>query len=155
MVRRPSAKTPHFALHCLVLPPDQAPRVRPVPCPTAFGITHSDVAALPNAPLLSLFPQNGLWMGAVVPKRWAKRAVTRNMIKRQVLQLKLPQALRNASMALVVRLRTGFDNKQFKSASSPAIKAQVRMELTQLFAALTLPMQTVPIVDTAVAGSVT
>lgn len=93
-------------------------------------------------------------MGAVVPKRWAKRAVTRNMIKRQVLQLKLPHALSNESMALVVRLRTGFDSKQFKSASSPAIKAQVRMELAQLFASLTLPVQTVPIADTAVAGLV-
>lgn len=91
-------------------------------------------------------------MGAVVPKRWAKRAVTRNMIKRQVLQLKLPQALCKASMALVVRLRTGFDAKQFKSASSPALKAQVRMELTLLFAALVLPMQAVSNADATGSG---
>ena len=55
-------------------------------------------------------------------------------------------------MAVVVRLRTGFDVKQFKSASSPALKAQVRMELTQLFASLALPMQAVSNANASAAG---
>ena len=138
MASRPSARTTHFALHCLALPPVRAP------VPASAEVSHS--------PARALFPVNGLWMGAVVPKRWAKRAVTRNMIKRQVLQLTLPKALCNASMALVVRLRTGFDVKQFKSASSPALKAQVRMELTQLFASLALPMQAVSNANASAAG---
>ena len=30
-----------------------------------------------------LFPAQQAWIGALIPKRWAKRAVTRNAIKRQ------------------------------------------------------------------------
>lgn len=73
-------------------------------------------------------------MGALLPKRWAKRAVTRNAIKRQiyavsaVLEPALPVA------AHVVRLRAGFDRKQFVSASSQRLKDAVRAELHQLFA---------------------
>ncbi|MCL6549302.1 MAG: ribonuclease P protein component, partial [Alicyclobacillus sp.] len=31
-----------------------------------------------------LFPGDGAWLGAVIPKRWARRAVTRNALKRQI-----------------------------------------------------------------------
>ena len=71
----------------------------------------------------------------MVPKRWARRAVTRNAIKRQIYTVgatfegHLPQA------AHVVRLRTAFDRKQFVSATSEALKQAVRAELEQLFAA--------------------
>ncbi len=69
-----------------------------------------------------------------MPKRWAKRAVTRNTIKRQIytLGLDFEHALRQA--AHVVRLRSGFDRTLFPSASSAALKATVRSELQQLFA---------------------
>ena len=69
----------------------------------------------------------------MVPKRWARRAVTRNAIKRQIYNVsslfeqRLPQA------AHVVRLRAGFDRKQFVSASSDALKMAVRSELMELF----------------------
>ena len=69
----------------------------------------------------------------MVPKRWARRAVTRNAIKRQIyavsaaLESPLPQA------AHVVRLRATFDRKQFLSASSGVLKQAVRAELLQLF----------------------
>jgi len=81
----------------------------------------------------TLFDPPALWLGAMVPKRWARRAVTRNAIKRQVYNVSssfeaaLPQA------AHVVRLRAGFDRKQFASASSDRLKAAVRAELHQLF----------------------
>lgn len=70
----------------------------------------------------------------MVPKRWARRAVTRNAIKRQiyavasVFEPQLPHA------AHVVRLRSGFDRKQFLSATSDVLKQAVRDELQQLFA---------------------
>jgi ribonuclease P protein component len=72
-------------------------------------------------------------IGAVIPKRWAKRAVTRNAIRRQIYQAwahwlkSLPAGMH------VVRLKTGFDAKQFHSASSKAFKTAVRTELNQLF----------------------
>lgn len=74
-----------------------------------------------------------VWLGAMVPKRWARRAVTRNTIKRQIyavgaaFEAQLPQA------AHVVRLRTAFDRKQFVSATSDQLKQAVRAELLQLF----------------------
>ena len=71
-------------------------------------------------------------IGAVVPKRWARKAVTRNLIKRQIYAFciedldRLPQADR------VIRLRKTFDTNQFSSASSENLKKAVRDELQQL-----------------------
>jgi ribonuclease P protein component len=82
----------------------------------------------------ALFAVREPWIGALVPKRWAKRAVTRNAIKRQIytvsqtIEPPLPVA------AHVVRLRSGFDRQQFVSATSDALKRAVRGELQELFA---------------------
>jgi ribonuclease P protein component len=98
------ARTVHFALHC-----------------EARNCAHLGLA------------YNQLWMGAMVPKRWAKRAVTRNLIKRQIYTManafeqSLPQG------AHVVRLRSGFDRQQFISASSQQLKKAVHAEIEQLF----------------------
>lgn len=73
------------------------------------------------------------WMGAVVPKRWAKRAVTRNGIKRQIYNVSAAFASRLPAAAHVVRLRGEFARAQFPSAWSEALKASVRGELQQLF----------------------
>jgi len=69
----------------------------------------------------------------MVPKRWAKRAVTRNAIKRQIYSVAAEFEPRLAVAAHVVRLRATFDRKQFISASSELLKAAVRRELNQLF----------------------
>ena len=76
-------------------------------------------------------------MGAMVPKRWAKRAVTRNAIKRQTYSVSTDFEPLLAMAAYVVRLRVGFDRKQFISATSDELKASVRLELQQLFAKAT------------------
>jgi ribonuclease P protein component len=83
-----------------------------------------------------LFAVNDVWIGAMVPKRWAKRAVTRNAIKRQIyaacseIKQHIPMA------AHVVRLRSGFDRAEFASASSEKLKTAVRLELNQLFSGI-------------------
>ena len=69
----------------------------------------------------------------MVPKRWAKRAVTRNAIKRQIYTLSQAFEPRWPVAGHVVRLRSGFDRKQFVSATSDALKLAVRQELQQLF----------------------
>lgn len=69
----------------------------------------------------------------MVPKRWARRAVTRNTIKRQIYSVSQHFADRLPLAAHVVRLRTGFDRKQFISATSDPLKLAVRLELEQLF----------------------
>ncbi len=70
----------------------------------------------------------------MVPKRWAKRAVTRNAVKRQVYAVSLEFESSLACAAHVVRLRSGFDRKLFISATSDRLKTTVRQELQQLFA---------------------
>ncbi|RYF78058.1 MAG: ribonuclease P protein component [Comamonadaceae bacterium] len=105
------ARTAHFALHRC-----------PLDAPAGAGLA---------APL---WPVAAPWVGVMVPKRWARRAVTRNAMRRQIYAVsgELAHALPQA--AHVVRLRVAFDRKQFPSATSVALKQAVRAELLQLFA---------------------
>jgi ribonuclease P protein component len=73
-----------------------------------------------------------VWIGAMVPKRWARRAVTRNAIKRQIYTVSALAEGSFSPAAHVVRLRAGFDRTQFVSATSDKLKAAVRAELQQL-----------------------
>jgi ribonuclease P protein component len=75
----------------------------------------------------------------MVPKRWAKRAVTRNAIKRQIYSVSADFESNLPAAAHVIRLRVGFDRKQFISASSELLMAAVRQELQQLLARAALP----------------
>ena len=85
-----------------------------------------------------LFGVSGSWLGAMVPKRWAKRAVTRNMIKRKIYSLadsaSTNAAVDSADAAYVVRLRSAFDPRLFKSATSQPLRLAVSQELSSLFA---------------------
>ena len=69
----------------------------------------------------------------MVPKRWAKRAVTRNTIKRQIYAVSRDFEPVLQQAAHVVRLRAGFDKARYVSATSDALKSAVREELQQLF----------------------
>jgi ribonuclease P protein component len=73
-------------------------------------------------------------IGVVVPKRWAKRAVTRNTIKRQIYTLMDDIEGRLPPADHVVRLRSAFDKEKFISATSPLLKQAIRSELHQLLA---------------------
>jgi ribonuclease P protein component len=80
----------------------------------------------------SSIPCTELWLGAMIPKRWAKRAVTRNAIKRQIYSVARDFESQLPSGAWIVRLRSGFDKSQFHSASSTVLKDVVRSELVAL-----------------------
>jgi len=90
-------------------------------------------SSLSVKPQSALFKGNGVWLGAIVPKRWAKRAVTRNLIKRQIYNVASRYEALFPVAAHVVRLRAGFDRQQFMSAASDQLKKAVRMEIDQLF----------------------
>ena len=114
------ARTSHFALHRVLLP-------------LALIGENKNTSELPDSKTSPLFSVSAIWMGAMVPKRWAKRAVTRNAIKRQIYNISSEFELKMTVAAYVVRLRFGFDKTQFPSATSDALKAAVYQELQQLF----------------------
>ena len=76
----------------------------------------------------------------MVPKRWAKRAVTRNTVKRQIYSLGAEFAPLLKEKAHLIRLRRDFDRKILVSATSDALKAAVRQELLDLFAQIVGPL---------------
>lgn len=127
------SRTAHFALHRLGLDPSTAAAgAAATPTPTGPGSlpTEQGPQALFGLPADQA---PGPWMGAMVPKRWARRAVTRNAIKRQIYVVSTTFEAQLPVAAHVVRLRAGFDRKQFLSATSDRLKQAVREELLQLF----------------------
>ena len=116
------SRTAHFALHRLTLT-----RLSDSPLAPAEQIGP---APSQEQALFGLFD---VWLGAMVPKRWARRAVTRNAIKRQIYNVSERFGDRLPVAAHVVRLRTTFDRKAFISATSEPLKLAVREELVQLF----------------------
>jgi ribonuclease P protein component len=115
------SRTTHFALHRLGLEATQA---------ASTGPRSEGPAALFHVRPDAREP----WIGALIPKRWAKRAVTRNAIKRQIYTVSQDFETQLPAAAHVVRLRAGFDRTQFISATSDALKRAVRGELQALFA---------------------
>jgi ribonuclease P protein component len=113
------AKTQHFALHRNQLDARAAP-----------GRTGQ-----PADPSALLFRPQDMWIGAMVPKRWAKRAVTRNAIKRQIYTVSAEFSGSYPQAAFVVRLRSGFARTEFASAVSDQLKQAVRAEIQALMQA--------------------
>ena len=112
-------RTAHFALHsCELANMTEAPHAASLVCKQPFGDQKSVLHSM---------------LGAMVPKRWAKRAVTRNAIKRQIYSVSQQFVDLLAPRAHVVRLRATFDRNVFVSATSDALKATVRAELLELF----------------------
>lgn len=89
------------------------------------------------------FVVNSLWVGAMVPKRWARRAVTRNLIKRQVYSVARQHEALLPAAAYLVRLRSTFDRLDFRSARSDALQTAVRGEIEQLFNQALRPLKAV------------
>jgi len=80
----------------------------------------------------------GCWLGSVVPKRLARRAVTRNLVKRQIRAAFSVGAAGGLPPGLwVVRLRAPIDRKAFPSASSDALRRVLHAELERLIGKLT------------------
>jgi ribonuclease P protein component len=81
---------------------------------------------VPDSPLL------GQWLGMVVPKKHARRAVTRNLIKRE-----MRATMASAGAALpaglwVLRLKAPFDRQLFTSPGSVPLLQAARDELLLL-----------------------
>lgn len=79
------------------------------------------------------FPEQ-IWFGCVVPKRHARRAVTRNLLKRQIRNAFQRHGAGLACGLWLVRLRSSFAVADFVSAGSSALAAAARGELDGLMA---------------------
>ena len=74
-------------------------------------------------------PPDARWLGIVVPKRHARRAVTRSLLKRQIrAAARLHGAALDAGL-WVVRMRAPFDRSEFPSAASSVLQRLARFEL--------------------------
>jgi ribonuclease P protein component len=74
----------------------------------------------------------GHWLGLVVPKRLARRAVTRTLLKRQMRAVMGCHAPTLPPGLWVLRLKAPFDRQQFISAASRPLQQTARSELLSL-----------------------
>lgn len=94
---------------------------------------HAQPMPLTSTGEQSLDPHQ-LALGAMVPKRWAKRAVTRNLLKRQIYALSSHLLEASRPRAFVVRLRQNFPAQKYPAAASQALKQIVQTQLLSLYA---------------------
>jgi len=129
---RSRASTAHFAVHHL----PAIPAVRPAALAKAPAPELSTkLGTAGEGPVDDLCQTAFRRIGAVVPKRHARRAVTRSLIKRQIYAASGRHAAKLARGLWIVRLRAPFDRNQFPSAASPALRLVARSELEALFIA--------------------
>lgn len=119
----PCSRSAHFAVHYLHARPNAGKGMNAEKLCT--GVAPDLTRAVDNF-------ISGWWLGTVVSKRHAPRAVTRNMLRRQVraaMQRHQPQ-LRPGLW--LVRLRQPFARSSFVSADSTALRGAVAGELERL-----------------------
>ena len=129
---RSRATTPHFAVHHLPAPDHAGPAA---PAPAATGSLSTDFGESTGCPVDKSRAEPPRRLGVVVPKRHARRAVTRSLLRRQIYAAGGRHAQALAGGLWIVRLRAPFDRGRFVSAASPALRAVARAELEELFRA--------------------
>jgi ribonuclease P protein component len=117
------AKTAHFALQAS----PRGPVAQKLPTDAAPDQTES----VDNFVLAAVC---NLGLALVVPKRHAKRAATRNLVKRQMREAMRRRLADWGDRQVLIRQRSAFAPKQFPSAASDALRQAVRSELDELFA---------------------
>lgn len=134
---RTRASSAHFAVHHV--PERPSAPAKPVAKALEAELSTGEKPALNSSVDDSRVPAlpGAVWLGAVVPKRHAKRSVTRSLLKRQIRSAVLGSEAAMADGLWVVRLRAPFDRKAFTSAASDALKCAARAELEQLLASAT------------------
>jgi ribonuclease P protein component len=71
-------------------------------------------------------------LGCLLPKRHARRSVTRNLLKRQMRGAVERMAAQLPAGLALLRLKQPFAASQFPSASSEALRVAARQELDHL-----------------------
>jgi ribonuclease P protein component len=126
------ASSMHFAVHHVADAPGALGPPRDVITPAQTAELSTGRLACADPLVDDFVGPAEIWLGAVVPKRHARRAVTRTLFKRQI-RVAVSQHGKTLARGLwVVRLRAPFDRAMFVSAASDALKCAVRLELEQL-----------------------
>lgn len=138
----PRARSAHFAAHHVPACPSQPARPRPKPVQT--DLSTGDAPSCPPAvddPLQGRAEPvpDGCWLGMVVPKKHARRAVTRNLIKRQMRALMDGAGASLPAGLWVLRLKAPFDRQVFASPASVPLQQAARDELRSLLVRAAAP----------------
>lgn len=133
---RRRATTAHFAMHHLTVSAAGSPAIAENDSLTDLSTSRwvSSAAPVDDSSARGLV-DDSRWLGAVVPKRHARRAVTRALLKRQIYAAAERYRARLGAGMWVVRQRAPFDRSAFPSAASEALKRCARAELESLFEA--------------------
>ncbi|MDN3543293.1 ribonuclease P protein component [Kinneretia asaccharophila] len=138
-------RSPHFAAYHVTAVPSLPGRNLSTEAAELSTADAQVAHSLVDETLVQALPQ-GCWLGLVVPKRHARRAVTRSLLKRQIRAAFASGAERGVVPPglWVVRLRAPFDRKEYPSAASEALRLAARDELAQLVGKLARPPRPLP-----------
>lgn len=123
------SRSAHFAVHHVAAGPTPPHRPTTAPVCSELSTTPAPICPQPVDDTLS-----GHWIGCVVPKRHARRAVTRSLLKRQIRGVFGQHAGHLPAGQWLVRLRQPFATAKFVSASSDALCRAAREEIGDLLA---------------------
>lgn len=125
------ARSAHFSAHYVPAPPARwVPKGRAGEA-TKLSTGDAKVCAQPVDDSPPSMPA-GWWFGVAVPKRHAREATTRNLIKRQIRAALQQHQAELARGLWLVRLRAGIDRRRFLSSTSAPLREHARRELDEL-----------------------
>ncbi len=122
------ARSVHFAVHHV----DTAVLARPAAAQGPGGRELSTVSPPTGSGSVDKTVSRHA-LGTVLPKRHARRAVTRNLLRRQIRHALIRHAHRLPEGQWLVRLRSPFPRSDFASAASDALRRAARAELDAAF----------------------
>jgi ribonuclease P protein component len=125
----PWSRSAHFAVHHLPVCPGALRRPAGKAGAQGLSTDGEDKSAQPvdDSP-------SDHWLGTVLPKRLARRAVTRNLLRRQIRGAMQRHLKRLPPGLWVVRLRAPFARADFHSPGSEALRRSAGEELDRLLA---------------------
>lgn len=128
---RSRTRSAHFAVHHVNAAPSRPAKPKTQAAEAKLSTDGVQVGSQAVDDLPQAAP-GAVWLGCVVPKRHAKRAVTRNLIKRQIREAFSRHESRLPRGLWMVRLVAAFAPAQFVSARSDALAAASRAEIDGL-----------------------
>jgi ribonuclease P protein component len=131
LAARALSRSAHFAVHYVAGAPSRHPRRVLESCQGELSTYIEPIVTEPVDDFLAAH-----WLGCMVPKRHARRAVTRSLLKRQVREVFKRHASWLPFGIWLVRLRAPFATERFVSASSLPLARVIRAELDELFGQL-------------------